>query len=465
MITALYDYLARGIRDPEQRTCLEIAAIVPTVSEATLTQLVGPAARSCFDWLRGLSFIDSGPRGLYPHDLAREVILAEMRWRNTERLVSLVDRALRHAAALVDASAPERFPRAFADFAFILSHNPRARILMVSPDTGLTLGGLQPADVAVVEAQVERHEGAVEAERAHHWLARQPGAFSVARRDDGQVAGFIAMIRLDLASDAERRHDPLAHAAWAHTIATMGADPRLPVVYCRWFMSCDRHQAPDPAMALCSQAVGPLFFLPGFQILYVRMHGWESWRETARLCAAEPVPELAHESDTKAFLVTVQDQRGISGMQWMARFSERTPVADWRLAEPVTIVDASLSALSREDFQARLRDALRALHDPLILARNPLVHCQSIQRRVDPRASAKARSEALRALLCARIEALGGSPRGDAWRRVMTAAYVEPNGKHEVVARELSMSYSTFRRLLGAATEHVTDDLWQREVG
>ncbi|MBK8259836.1 MAG: hypothetical protein IPK80_00640 [Nannocystis sp.] len=316
-----------------------------------------------------------------------------------------------------------------------------------------------------VQAQVQRHEGAVEAERARHWLTHQPSAFMVARRDDGQLAGFTAMIRLDLASEAERRLDPLAHAAWEHTIETMRADPRAPVVYCRWFMSSDHHQGPDPAMALCSQAVGPLFFLPDFQLLYVRMHDWQSWSETARLCAAEQVPALAHESAGKAFLVTVQDQRGLSGTQWMARFSERTAVADWRLAEPAPTVDASLSALSREEFQARVRDALRALHDPLILARNPLVHCQTIQRRVDPQTSAEARSAALRELLCARIEALSGSPRGDAWRRVMTAAYVDPNGKHEVVARELSMSYSTFRRLLGAATEHVTEELWKSEVG
>jgi hypothetical protein len=465
VITALYDYFTRGVEDPIQKTCLEIAAIMPALDEAILVDLAGPSAVGCFHWLRGLCFIDSGSRGLYPHDLAREVILAEVRWRNTERLTNLVHRALRHAAVSVEACSPEEFPRAFADFAFVLSHNPRARVLMVLPETGLRLDELRPADAAEIEAAVERHEGPLEAERARHWLTRQPSAFTVARREDGKIAGFIVMIRLDLASDTDRRADPRTEQAWEHATVAMGAAPQRPAAYCRWFMSCDHHQRSDPAMALCSQAVGPLFFLREFQVLYVRIHGWEDWRETARLCAAELVPALAHESAGKAFLVTVQDQRGLSGVRWMTRFCERTALADWRLTEPPTIVDSSLSALSREDFRARLREALRALRDPLILARNPLVHCQMIQRSVAPRASGDERAEALRELLCAQIKGLGGSPRGDAWRRAMTAAYVDLSGKHEAVALELSMSYSTFRRLLGAATEHIADSLWEAELG
>lgn len=34
------------------------------------------------EWLRGLSFIQTRPGGLFPHDIAREVLAADLRWRN-----------------------------------------------------------------------------------------------------------------------------------------------------------------------------------------------------------------------------------------------------------------------------------------------------------------------------------------------------------------------------------------------
>ena len=37
-----------------------------------------------FDWLRDLSFVEAGPDGLFPHDLARDVIDRDLRWRDPE---------------------------------------------------------------------------------------------------------------------------------------------------------------------------------------------------------------------------------------------------------------------------------------------------------------------------------------------------------------------------------------------
>ena len=42
------------------------------------TKLKGRGAE-LFEWLRNLSFIESGPLGLFPHDLAREALVADLR--------------------------------------------------------------------------------------------------------------------------------------------------------------------------------------------------------------------------------------------------------------------------------------------------------------------------------------------------------------------------------------------------
>src|SRR5690606_11626529 len=61
-----------------------------TTDEALLAACLGrERAAPAFAWLRELSFIEQGPHGLFPHDLAREVLEAELRWRDPLRFREL----------------------------------------------------------------------------------------------------------------------------------------------------------------------------------------------------------------------------------------------------------------------------------------------------------------------------------------------------------------------------------------
>lgn len=42
------------------------------------------ASAELFAWLRELSFVETGPDGLAPHDLARDVLDVDLRWRDLE---------------------------------------------------------------------------------------------------------------------------------------------------------------------------------------------------------------------------------------------------------------------------------------------------------------------------------------------------------------------------------------------
>ena len=58
--------------------------------EALLAALLGEEmAYPLFEWLRGLSFIQQGAHGLFPHDLARDVLDADLRWRNPQAYQTL----------------------------------------------------------------------------------------------------------------------------------------------------------------------------------------------------------------------------------------------------------------------------------------------------------------------------------------------------------------------------------------
>jgi hypothetical protein len=64
---------------------LEVCILAWATTEAMLADVLDAAdAHHLFEWLRRLSFIEHGPYGLFPHDLAREVLDADLRWRNSD---------------------------------------------------------------------------------------------------------------------------------------------------------------------------------------------------------------------------------------------------------------------------------------------------------------------------------------------------------------------------------------------
>ncbi len=338
---------------------------------------------------------------------------------------------------------------------------------MVPANSDLVLDELRADDEAAICAAVARHEGADEARLARYWLSRQPRSFRVARApDQGRSFSFTAFISPGSSPTGGSLRRSAGSPPPGPTPSRLLKDELdRPSAYIRFFMSCETHQRPSLAMAICSLESGAFVFLPRCALLYVRMHDdWQHWQESARLCGAELVPELAHAAEGKRFLVTVQDHRGLTPVAWLARFSDRTALADWAAQGPANVVDSSISALSRDEFYHHVRDALRTLTDPIALRQSPLIHSQAVEARVSTTASQAERSLALGELLRAQIEGLRGGPRGDAWYQVLQVAYLGPRIKHESAARELGLSYSTFRRLLGAATDFLVAELWQLEL-
>ncbi|WP_437959416.1 AAA family ATPase [Sorangium sp. So ce119] len=463
-ISALYEYFVRGVSEPERRAALEVAAVLHTTSEAMLGTMLECDPSNLFIWLRELNFMEIGSRGVFPHDLAREVILADLRWRNPERLAGLALRAQRHYVSLMSTRTDTDPAQAFADFSFVVGHNPRLRMMMSHPDDNLMPDDLRDGDESTLCAAVLRHEGATSLRCLQHWLEYQPSAFKVVRSEAGSAVAFAANIRLDLTTAQQRSCDPVVLAAWDYGIRLLGGPPRGPLSYGRFVMACDTYQDLSPALAICWQFGAVQFFLPGFTLSFARLRDAQKWEQLVTFSGAHFVPELRHIVDGRAYEVTLQDQRGLSPTDWLKSMNERTAMGDWRQQTPVRPDQPSLSALSREDFVLRVRDALRMLHDPIALAENPLIHSHAVRARVTHGATSRERASALRLLLLEKIEALRGTRRGDAWYRVLHAAYLQPVGKHESAADELGMSYSTFRRRLDEASRHLVSVLWEREL-
>ncbi|MDZ4717795.1 MAG: hypothetical protein SH847_04945 [Roseiflexaceae bacterium] len=91
------------------RAALEICALVHFTTESLLAAMLDlPNAHELFDWLRSLSFVASTRQGMFPHDLAREALTADVRWRNPQWYAERIDLASRLGRSNQDDAEPRK---------------------------------------------------------------------------------------------------------------------------------------------------------------------------------------------------------------------------------------------------------------------------------------------------------------------------------------------------------------------
>jgi TolB-like protein/Tfp pilus assembly protein PilF len=113
------------------------------------------------------------------------------------------------------------------------------------------------------------------------------------------------------------------------------------------------------------------------------------------------------------------------------------------------------STLGYAEFEAALREALRDIHSPDLLARNPLL------RSGIGGLGALAGPSELRALLCETVDTLFGNAHDERLRRVLQLTYSQSPLKQEAIADRLALSFGTYRRYLANARERLALWLWE----
>ncbi|WP_128379038.1 AAA family ATPase [Streptomyces cavernae] len=83
IVETLLRHLVGSTPSPLHRHALEVCAHAMTTTEDLLQSVFGDEhAGELFDWLRGLPFVESGPGGVFPHDVVREALDSDLRWRD-----------------------------------------------------------------------------------------------------------------------------------------------------------------------------------------------------------------------------------------------------------------------------------------------------------------------------------------------------------------------------------------------
>ncbi len=445
------------------RRALEVCAIARVTTEGLLREVLGVEdAHDPFSWLRGLSFVESGPDGVFPHDLARDALEADLRWRDPDGYRRVFRAVRSHINGRLRTSQDQEQQRAIADAKYMFRRLPG----VVSP-LDWDVWGQQypepagPSDREAILDLVLVGEGKASAAIAARWWEQQPEGFFVVRSHDGAISGFLALLDLTRASPEDIAADPGASAAWDYAQRQAPPRPTETVTLSRFIVDREVYQ-------------GPSATLNAMPILTMQRY------------LAHPEPGLGLPRPGRAGAVgrVLRRRRSAAGRR-RRLLGGRPPLRPVRPRLPTGPGGRPVGARDR----ARPQPGRHAVCVDGASRRCWCCPSRSSTTRCDRRCATCADRSCWRATRCCgpvwsvtapatrsrtrrrsrrssatAIETLREHPRDDKRWRAVERTYVRPAGTQERAAEALGLPFSTYRRHLTQGVDQVVAWLWDREV-
>jgi hypothetical protein len=444
------------------RRALEVCAVARVTTEALLRAVLGlDDAHELFTWLRGLSFVEPGTAGVFPHDLVRDALEADLRWRDPDGY-RLVFRGIRgYISTCLRSSGGHEQQRAIFDAKYMFRRLPG----VVSPVDWAAWGdqypeSAGPGDREAILGLVLAWEGEAAAAIAARWWEHQPEGFFVVRSQDRVIGGFLALLDLARASAEDISADPGARAAWEY--ARRHAPPRAveSVTQSRFIIDREVYQGPSPTLNAAPMLTMQRYLsTPNLAWDFLTLAEPEMWDE---YFAAADMPR-AEGADfwvgARRYGLFAHDFRRVPVDALLELVTERALAQDVTPTAPT--VEPALLVLSQPEFDDSVRQALRDLRRPDLLARNPLLRTRLARDHSGAQAPGAA---TLEALVGEALGTLREHPRDDKLWRAVERTYVRPAATQERAAAALGLPFSTYRRHLTQGVEQIVAWMWDQEI-
>ncbi|MBK8901087.1 MAG: ATP-binding protein [Anaerolineaceae bacterium] len=447
IVRVLLERFTRNVPDAQHRQALEICAHVRVTSEALLAHFLGhEAAYALFDWLSSLSFIQQGAQGLFPHDLARDVLDANFRWRNAQAYETMHHTARRFYERELGSGANLALS---ADVIYLLRYyaalDPYFDWNILSQ---AYMERATPADHPFILQMIRQHEGEEAEAIARYWLQKQPQGFIIFRTIQEQQFGFVVVLMLPAITVEDVTADPALVAAHAFMQKQVPLRPPEVINVVRFWMGRHSYQEADvqTLVAMNSSAT------------------WISHRHMAWTFACTAVPQqwqgmfsrLNFDYTGEADFTVGGHRYGVFTHNWRTE-----PVGEWLEwlgaqyfqygANPASL------ALSQTEFAEAVRQALRDFTRPHLLANNPLMRTKIVRETADPSPTT------LQQAIQQAADSLTASPKEEKFYAAVYRTYLKPAPSQEAAAELLNLPFGTYRYRLAQGVERIADWLWTRE--
>lgn len=472
-IKVLLDRFVREVPRVEYRQALEACVLVNHLTEPLLARMLDASdVRELFNWLRGLSFIESGSRGVFPHDIAREVLGAELKWRNPAFHETLNRRARVYYNEQLHEAGPERQGNILKDYIFL--HRDHAIVKPFFTQLQTQWAGGAPAvstdryrdsDLDDLEALVMQHEGADSAALARMWVQAQPENVIVFRNPKGEVEGFLLMLALHAAPADRLKRDPISRDCLAHLNETGPLRPGEAATLFRFWMDAGSYQNISQVQSLIFvHMVRHYLTMPGLAYSMVPISNPAFWKPVFVYADLDYLESLDYVVNGRQYGVFGHDWRRRPPAAWLDVLASRES-GGTMLVETEETSRRPVLVLSEEAFGDAVRKVLRNYTRTDRLVKNPLLSSRLVADNVSEDAEDDERIVVLINLLNEAIEIIANNPRQSKLYRALDRTYLRPAASQEQAAELLDLPYSTFRRHLAAGVAEITDLLWQQELG
>ncbi|MER6257405.1 ATP-binding protein [Streptomyces sp. NPDC001584] len=427
---------------------LHVLALARVTTEESVRHAleVPPAeARALCTWLRGLSFVRSTVEGLVPHELVREALLADLRWRGPEKYESLFGRLHGQLVERLGQRAGDRW----ASGAGLACLGRASRVAREVVDwrgaDRIRLRTARPEDLDEAVAAIGKEHGVAAGALARRWWQYQPAAFTVAE-DGRRLVGVLVAPCLEPGATG-LPDDPVARAALKHTAGRSPLRRTERLLLARW--------STGSAAAACSALTTLWATTPGLAMSWTCTAEEQSALSSLLDLYGQQRTAPADGPDGERVFPFVQDWRCAPFDRWAAALRVRL-LSDEPAGAVVPTAAVVEPSMPWGEFADAVKQAYRSVGDPRRLGESALLGT----RLVAPGAGATA----LREVLAETVSQLRAHPGQRQLGDVLEITYLGGPRSQQAAASRAAMSFSTYRRRLSTALTKAAELLREREL-
>jgi hypothetical protein len=471
VIKTLMERFVQQVPGPAHRAALEACALVRVTTEALLGEMLAmPASgadsegvHTLFELLRELSFVESSTEGIFPHDLARETLATDLRWRNPDWYVELHNRARKYYTDRLGQTGGLTQQRLMLDTVFLHRENAVIRSFFDWQTTGSMVPyTLEEGDIPALERMVVEHEGKESANLATHWFSQYPQNVTVWRDAEGFPLGFVCSLPLHEMSAEDEKFDPAVRAARAYLPNHAPLRANEVATLFRFWMDGDAYQGISPIQSLIFIQVAKHYLTtPGLAFTFFPCADPDFWSAILSYAELTRIPDSDFEVGGTHYGVFGHDWRVMTPAAWIARLAEKEIGAAGQAASPATV--EPLIFLSHGDFSNAVKQALQDFARPGGLSGNPLLRSRLVSEATSK--GSPERSDILISKISEAANSLRIHPRDEKLFRALDHTYLHPASTQEAAAELLDLPFSTYRRHLTSGIQRLIEILWRQEVG
>jgi hypothetical protein len=451
VVKTLLSRLIGTVPSPRHRRALEVCAQTEVTTEDLLRATVGADAAELFEWLCTQPFVESGRYGAYPHDVVRDLLVRDLRWRDPDGYAELHRLVREHLVDRVRQAPEAGVIEAGRSLMFLYRNVTSLAGYVTWVERGEVYEDvLRPEDRATVLRLTAESETAESVRIAQYWLDRQPGAFRVHRRaDDDEMVAFGAWLTLDKPDPDDLAADPTVAALWRHAETHGQVRDGEHLVLHRFSIDPVAYGGVSPVVDLfVIRSVAEWMRSDGLAWSCHVSQNAELWGPQMASIDHDPLSAPVVVGD-RPLTLYVHDWRAHPAREWL----DRQDIEVFSGRRPPPIGEPAQSVLPRDSFDAAVRKALRDFDDAALLQANDL--CGTALAHD---------GAALRQVLTEALGELAENPRADKLHRAVNTTYFRRVPTQEAAAERLGLPFSTYRRHLTAGVKGLCDVLWGLEL-